>query len=417
MHPIHSIFRVRLAPSVVPTSVLLVSLVTLVATIGGCRKAAPQPPQQTASPREVSLVPVTTKPSERHVEITGTLFGDEDVTISAKVPGRVLRVDADLGDQISPGDAIAAVDPTDYALAVQERQAAFQADLAKLGIDELPTGDFDVSALPVVARAEAEARNAEARLERARRLFDRTPPLLSEQDFADIQTQSQVARTSAAVERLNAMSLVADARVSAAALQIARQRLADSTITVPTEPVLSYQVASRMISVGELVSANQPLFRLVAVDRVKFRGQVPERFAPHIRAGASASLIADAYPEPFVASVSRISPAVDPQTRSFSVEIVADNANRRLMPGSFVRARIVTGVEQDARFVPASAVAQFAGVTRVFSVQDGKVVEHRVTLGPLADGMHEVVSGLEGVNAVIDTPRGLGQGAPVVVAP
>lgn len=396
---------------------MLLSLVTLLATIAGCRKTAPHPPQQNPPPREVSLVPVTTRPAERLLEITGTLFGDEEVTISAKVPGRVLRVDADLGDQVSPGDAIAVVDPTDYTLAVQERQAAFQADLAKLGIDELPTGDFDVSALPVVARAEAEARNAEARLDRARRLFDRTPPLLSEQDFSDIQTQSQVARTSAAVERLNAMSLVADARVSAAALQIARQRLADSTITVPTEPVLSYQVASRMVSVGELVSVNQPLFRLVAVDRVKFRGQVPERFAPLIRAGATATLIADASPEPFVASVSRIAPAVDPLTRSFAVEIVADNANRRLMPGSFVRARIVTGVDQDARFVPASAVSQFAGVTRVFSVQDGMVVEHRVTLGALADGMHEVASGLGDVDAVIDSPRGLGHGATVAVMP
>lgn len=417
MHPISPIFRVGFHPATILRAALVAGGVACTLAIGACNRDPEPTAAPAAAPREVALVPMVTKPTTRSIEVTGTLFGEEDVIIAAKVPGRIASIAADLGDEVPIGATVATIDPTDYALAVDEQRAALEADLAKLGIDQLPTGDFDLSALPVVARAQAEARNAQARLDRARRLFERTPPLLSEQDYADIQTQSEVAETSAAVERLNAMSLLASARVSSAALDIAQQRLADTAITAPREPDLKYQVASRFVSVGELVSANQPLFRLVAVDRIKFRGQVPERFAPRVAVGAEATLVADAYPEPFSATLSRISPAVDPQTRSFAIEILAPNADRRLMPGSFVRARIVTSVDQAARFVPTSAVYQFAGVSRVFTVQDGKVVEHRVTLGPEADGMHEVISGLGPVDHVIDQPRGLGTGVPVVVKP
>lgn len=394
---------------------MIAGIAALALGLSGCTRAPEHPQSPPPAPREVTLVQVVAKPAERIIEITGTLFGEEEVIISAKVPGRVVRIAADLGDQVASAAPVASIDPTDYALAVEEQQAALEASLAKLAIDHLPTGDFDVSTLPLVARAQAEARNAEARLERAKRLFDRTPPLLSEQDYADIQTQAEVASTSAAVERLNAMSLIANARVSAAALSIARQRLADSTLAAPGEPALTYRVAARMVSVGELVSANQPLFRLVAVDRIKFRGQVPERFSSRLRVEAPAVLIADAYPEPFAANVSRISPAVDPQTRAFPIEILATNPDRRLMPGAFARARIVTDIDPDARFVPTSAVAQFAGISRIFSVHDGKVIEHRVTLGPETDGMREILSGLGSVDQIIDRPRGLGAGVPVVV--
>lgn len=416
MHPSRRIFQGR---STSPSPALLAAacISALAGISAGCHRAPQQAAAPAPAPREVTLVPVVSKSVQRSVEITGTLFGQEEVVIAAKVPGRIQSIAADLGDRVPSGGTIARIDPTDYALAVEEQRASLDVALARLGVSQIPGDSFDFSQLPLVARAEAEARNARARLDRARLLFERTPPLLSAQDFADIETQNQVATTSAAVERLNAMSLAASARVSAAALNIAQQRLADTTITAPADQNLTFLVAQRSVSVGELVSENQPLFRLVAVDRVKFRGQVPERFAPVIRIDAPATLIADAYPDPFAATVSRIAPAVDPETRSFSLEIIAPNPDRRLLPGSFVRARIVTGDDANARFVPVSAVSQFAGVTRLFSVRDDKVVEHRVTLGPETQGMREVLAGLDRVERVIDQPRGLGAGVPVIVLP
>lgn len=390
--------------------------IALAATFtAGCRdrgEASTKP--AAAAPRDVVLTPVVTRATDRFVDITGTLFGEEDVTIAAEVAGRITEISADLGDQVAHGTQLARIDTTDYILAVDEQRSALLAALARLGLSELPEGDVDLAKLPLVARAIAQEENAKARLDRARRLYERTPPLISEQDFADIQTQHEVSRTVVAGERLSAQALLADARVRASSLRQAEQRLQDTKVIAPAERPLNYRVAARLISVGEIVAQGQSLFRLVASDRVKFRGLVPERFAKSISGGAPTHLTVDGFPEPFAAKVTRIAPAVDIATRSFAIEIEAANTDGALKPGSFTRARVLSHTDPAARFVPETAAVQFAGVQRLFSVRDGKVVEHRVQLGDAADGMIEVLDLPAAVTAVIDRPaKGIGAGTVV----
>jgi RND family efflux transporter MFP subunit len=411
--------RTQSVLSLCSTSTVLAALALALSMAAGCKRApaaAPASPA-TAEPRTVVLVPVIERPVDRSVEVTGTLYGQEEVTIAAEVGGRVVQIGADLGDVASHGTQLASIDPTNYELAVEEQRAALLTALARIGLDAVPTGDVDLDALPVVARARAQAENARSRLERARKLYERTPPLISEQDFADIQTQFEVATTSVGVERLSAKSLVAEARVRASALRQAERRLAETRILAPAEKPLTYRVAARQISVGEVVTPGQAMFRLVVSDRVKFRGQVPERYVRDVVVGAPAELVASSSPNPFAATIARISPTVDIRTRSFEVEVEAENANGLLKPGSFMLARLRTGSKVDARFIPESAVLQFAGVQRVFSVRQGKVAEHRVRLGKLDAGMREVLDGLDGVTEVVDHPRGLSAGMAAQVAP
>lgn len=390
--------------------------IVVAAILGGAASCDEKPQTRAAGPAEprpVELVPIQTRAADRFIDLTGTLYGQEEVTIAAEVPGRVVDIQVDLGDVAPSGTELAQIERTDYELAVEEQRAGLLAALAKLGLTELPQSDIDLSQVPVVARADASLANAKARLERARKLYERTPPMMSAQDFADIETEYAVSLTSASVERLNARSLIADARVRASATRIAEQRLEDTKILAPRERDLNYKVAARLVSVGEVVAQGQPMFRLVASDRVKFRGAVPERFIPQLNVGARASLHLDGFDEAFTGTVARVSPAVDPATRAFDVEIEADNPGGRLKPGSFVRARILTSTQQDVRFVPDAAVTEFAGTQRVFSVKDAKAVEHRVRLGPSVDGVRELLDPLPGVTELISNPRALAPGAPV----
>ena len=386
--------------------------------VGGCREGnRDQPPAARAEARTVRLTGIQTRPAERFVEITGTVFGEEEVDLSAEVPGRVVAIHAQLGDIVPHGGLLAQIDPTDFQLAVEEQRAALTAALARIGLDSLPEGEIEFSKLPVVARADAQQSNASARLDRARKLYERTPPLISEQDFADIQTQQEVASTSAAVERLTARSLVAEARVRDSSLRTALQRLKDTEVRAPAETGLNYRVAARRASVGEIVTEGRALYRLVASDRVTFRGLVPERFAAAVSANARAQILLDVSPVPFEAAVSRVSPAVDIATRSFEVEIEAENKDGRLKPGSFARAKIFVGTDPQARFVPTTAVYQFAGVSRLYAVRDGKVVEHRVEVGEVSDGMRELLKAPADLVQVIDAPRALREGLAVAVQP
>lgn len=395
----------------------------LLLLVSGCGKppAPPAGPGGAPGPRpvEVRLAPVERHPVARSVQVTGTLYGEEEVTVASKSSGRIIRLDHDLGDVVSPGQPLAQIDPTDLRLALAERQAAVAASLAKLGLESLPEGELDLTTLPAVRRARAEQDNAVARYERARQLFEQAPPLISAQDFADIRTQSEVAMQNSQVELLTARALLAEARTQSAAVKIAEQQLADTLVAVPAppgRPDLRYRIAERRVSFGELVTPGQALFRLVASGRIKFRGEVPERFAGRLEPGQAVSLRIEAFEEPFEGSLTRIAPQIDPATRSFEIEVEADNPDGRLKPGAFARAEVITGTEPDAVFVPDAAVLTFAGIQKVFGVKDGKAVETRIQTGVRVGDRIEIVGGLNLDRVVVGGLTGLTNGTPVHVA-
>ena len=86
-----------------------------------------------------------------------------------------------------------------------------------------------------VERARLQAENARARYERGRVLAERTPPLISVQDFADLKTAWEVAESNLRVERLDAEATLAEARTLQAQVRVAEQRVTDSVHRAPIE--------------------------------------------------------------------------------------------------------------------------------------------------------------------------------------
>lgn len=407
-----------------PISVFIRAALCLCLTAqGGCGEAgAGKPnhqPSDTRKPTLVSLGPVRVGSVWRTVEVTGTLYGEEETTIASKLGGRVASLAVDVGDDAPSGSVLGQIEPRDYELALAEAEATMRSSLARLGLESLPTPGFDVESLPSVRRARAEAANAAAKADRARRLYEQEPPLISEQDYADIRTSNDVAQQSAATERLQVSALIAEARAQSSSAEVARQRLADTVVRVPSSSAemvpLRYQVASRSVSVGEYVAPGQAMFHLVAADRVDFRADVVERFAGQIRTGQEVLVWVESSAEPVTGVVTRISPRIDTQSRTFMVEIRIDNRDWKLRPGAFARGQIRLREERDLTFVPADAAVTFAGVTRVFSVENGRAKGHRVRTGVRQGNDVEIEGGLPVREVVVHGAASLAEGVPVTI--
>lgn len=411
---------------------VLLSTVTAVSFVAvSCAKHAPAAESKTRAPADrptvdVVLAPVTYQDLPESVEVSGTLFAQEDTVVSAKQAGRVVAVVSDVGDAVPSGAKLAQIDQVDFELELRERMAEKSAALAQIGLEELPAGNFDAATLPAVVRAKAEAGNAQAKFERAQRLFQQTPPLIAEQDFADIQTAWDVAKNQVRIEQLSAEAALAEARAKATAVLTAEQRLADTAVNAPLavsspdQPELRYFVAERLVSVGEYVAVGQPMFRLVASDILKYRVNVPERFAPSVRVGQEARvhltdpLLHEGEDRDAVTGrVARVSPVVDVQTRTFSVEVAIDNANGSFKPGTFAEGVIIVGSRSHATLIPTSAVLTFAGVHRVYTVKDSKAVEHLVKLGDVHGDLVEVLDGLPADRVIAGGLAALSEGTPV----
>src|SRR4029453_10692028 len=93
--------------------------------------------------------------------------------------------------------------------------------------------------------------------------------------------------------------------------------------------------------------------------------------------------------------VTRISPAVEVQTRSLALEGRVGNADNRLRPGFFAKGKVMTKKDAAAAFVPAEAVVYFVGISKVFVVMNGQVEERVVRAGSRQGALVEILDGVK----------------------
>jgi RND family efflux transporter MFP subunit len=386
-------------------------------TAAGCSKHEVPPAKPAQEATEITLTPVIRTDWPRTVDVVGTVFGDDEATIASKVGGRVLSVKADLGDRVAGGAVLAEIDPVDYRLEVVRRRAALTEALSKLGLTELPGDNFDVTKVSTVERAHYQAENAKARFERAKKLFEQKPPLISEQDYADLQTAYDVALRDADVAKLDAQSSLAAAESRKSELDLAQQAVNDAVIKAPpVQGDRTYAVAQRSIAVGEYVSVGTAAYRLVLDNVVKFRASLPERVVSDLQVGQKVTLQMIGHNQPAIGIVARISPSIDVATRTFQIEATFDNTDGRLRPGAFLRGIVDVGLDKNLAMVPKEAVVTFAGISKVFSVMDGKAVEYAVNVRGSQGNNVVLTEPIAGVEAIVTTGGGrLAGGAPVKV--
>src|SRR5262249_38684942 len=163
--------------------------------------------------------------------------------------------------------------------------------------------------------------------------------------------------------------------------------LRDTVVTAPKptkaipgcEQDSTYAVSQRSVAEGALVRPGAELFRLVIDQTLKLRVPIPERHSPDVKLGQNVNVVTAAYQTPFTGVVSRINPTIDPTTRTFEVEVRIPNPKRELKPGGFAKASIITQVHSQAMTVPLEAVVTFAGIVKIFVIENGKAKEVQVT--------------------------------------
>ncbi|MGO9602421.1 MAG: efflux RND transporter periplasmic adaptor subunit [Candidatus Binataceae bacterium] len=355
-----------------------VRMATLLSAIGiaalamaGCRstasaKAVSDPADQ---PIVVSVAAAVEQPLERTAEVQGALYPRERTTLAADVDGTVVQINADFGDTVPAGQILLRIDPREYQLRLDSAEAA-------------------------VAQARARFENSRERFNRAQTL--RRQELISQQEFDQ----------ASATMRMDDAD--ADSAVKAAAL--ARKKLDDTVVHAP----FAGSVQKRTASLGEYVTVGTQLYELIATDPIKLRCPMPERFVPLAHPGMPVQLTIDAQPGvSYTGAITRIAPALDDQSRTLLIEAEVPNPKGILKPGYFAHVTMDLGQDR-ALFVPDSAVLRYAGVARVFIVQNGVAHTREVKTGEMMGNLVEITEGLKPGERVITTDVDrLADGVPV----
>ena len=427
------------------TSLLLSLLLVLSVSCGRSDAQNAAPPKGTAgaiTPLPITVARAEARPVQRSVETVGSLVPWHDVLVKTEQPGTIARLYADLGDAVAPGKVLAEYDAREFQLAVEQAEADLLSSRQSLSRARTAVGASEaalrratdtLSALDAeVARTQSQLDWAKSELGRSQELFARQ--LIAARDVDSARNQYNVAAAQLAVA-VNARSQhpdqvrIAEAQLESdrAALRVAeaevtrreatvgimKKRLGDTTVRSP----IAGFVAKRHLNAGEYVKENTAVFSVVALDPLKYTGTVSERFAPDLRVGQRIALSVDAYPgKTFPGQVTRLSPAVEMQTRSLALEGRVANGDGRLRPGFFAKGVILTRTDPTVAFVPAEAVLHFVGTSKVFVVTNGKVEERLVKAGTRQGPLVEIVEGVKaGETVATSNLSQLFNGAPVTL--
>lgn len=170
----------------------------------------------------------------------------------------------------------------------------------------------------------------------------------------------------------------------------------------PVESPLAGVVGRVYVDRGASVTPQTPVALVVNMENMRVRLDVPEKYLPAVSVGQAAEMSVDAWPgQIFIGKIVKVSPVVDIATRTAPVEIWLANADARLKPGMFCRAKLVLEEKKNVPVVPKEAVMGKAPATFVYVVEKGVAKERAIRLGIRDGADYEVLEGIRQGDSVV----------------
>jgi membrane fusion protein, multidrug efflux system len=357
----------------------------LVAASGmGCKQAPPPPPP----PAEVSVVTVVPRTVDDVPEFVGSVEASRSVPVRAQVGGVIVARPYTEGTAVHAGEVLFRIDPRTY-------EADYRSAQARL------------------ADAEARVSNAESNLARLKPLL--ADNAISRQEYDNADAEAKQARAG-----------VEDAK---AAVDRARKDFEDTEVRAE----ISGRVGKANLELGTRVRGTDDILTNIDVLNPVYVTFSPTgqqlldwrrdpRATRLLTPGGAAkvqAVLSDGTTLPVLGHIDFVDPVLNPATGAQQFRAAFANADRFLVPGQFVRIRVLGLVRDSAILVPQRAVLQQLGRQLVFVVGQGDTVQARDVEATGWSGDQWLIA--RGLNAgdrvVVDGIQKIGPGRPVHPVP
>lgn len=312
---------------------------------------------------------------ERTVEVTGRLAYDENrmAMATARIGGRVSKVVADYGAEISAAEVLAWIDSPELGAAQAEYRQAL-----------------------------STTRVREAEYERAQLLLEGQAISHGELLRREAEWETARAELESAIQTLHLLGL------STGDIEALGSKASRPTTVYPVRAPIDGRVTERTASVGQVVAPDTKLFVVAELDSLWLMLQLFEKDLSSVSVGSTVNLECESHPQDrFEGVIDFVADVVDPHSRTISARAVIDNSDGKLKPGMFVYARVAGTGDNEAEpavlAVPVSAIARVDDRESVFVSREEGVFERReIQPGRRWSEWVEVLEGLDpGENIVV----------------
>jgi HlyD family secretion protein len=340
------------------------------------------------------------------VSASGEIKPKKSINISAQVPGRIIKIGVEEGDEVKAGDFLLKLDSTQYEA---------NAEAAK----------------SLISTNKAELIQAQARLQRDKSAYERQKKLYDQELISKDQLEAAKAQYDVSDAQVNAINF--QIRQAESNLKSSMDNLGKTFFTSPIDGIIT----SLKVEEGETAiigTMNNPgtvLMTIADLSVMEVEVEVDETDVVGVKLGQEANVRVDAYPNQiFKGKVTEIgssalqrTTAVSSSTqesKDFKVVVTLENPPQKLKPGLSASADIITAEKKQVLAVPISALvlrdvpqakasseAAPAAKTEeegVFVVENGRAKFQPVTKGITGGMLIEVVSGLKENQEIVSGP-------------
>jgi membrane fusion protein (multidrug efflux system) len=285
----------------------------------------------------------------------GSITPVQGATISAELAGTVAEIAFQSGTPVKKGDVLLKLDAS--AEQAQLRSAQADAELAKADFDRAR----DLAARKVISQAEMDSASA------------------------------KYAQKKAAVDNIQSI-------------------IDKKEIRAPFDGIAGI----REVNPGQMVPVGQKLVSLQALDRVYADFSLPQQQLSEVRPDLPVKVTTDAIGgREFDGKLTAVNSAIDPATRSVTLQATLENPDHALRPGMFARIRVLLPNDKPTLFLPATAVSYAPYGNSVFVIEkktDEKTNKEALTLrqqfirtGETRGDLVAVTEGLKAGDEVVST--------------
>jgi len=350
----------------------------------------------------IELVPVVAKPVSRTLDLPGEFQPFLKVSLHARVPGYVEKVLVDRGSVVKAGQLLVELSAPEMKTQITEAESKVQV----VESDRLQAEAKVSSMESTLASLQAQLSSAQATYDRLK-TASQTPGVVAGNDL-DVALRTveshragvDAQRASILAQRASIEGLRNGKAASEASLRALKEMEAYLRVTAPFDGV----VTTRFVHPGALVGPNPDsvLLEIQQVSKLRLVVSVPEENVGGIVRGGNVSFSVPAYPgRTFSGTVARIPPALDPKTRSMSVELDVINKDQSLAPGMYPTVKWPVRTKEQAMFVPKTSVVTTTQRTFVVREKNGRAEWVNVQKGPTDGDLIQVLGALHAGDIVV----------------
>ena len=303
--------------------------------------------------------------------LSGNIEAHESL-VSFKVPGRIVELPVEEGQQVEQGAQLARLEDADSRQKVRIDEANVRVRESDLALTVAGTREQEVKAAQQsMIDAQADLDQKKLDNDRARQLFGKDEISAQDRDQAATALKRAEAIFKAAQQRYNEAvegSRKEDIEIARANLNQANANLGLSRVNLdyavlhaPSAGVITV----RQAELGEVVAPGSPVVTLADLDHVWLRAYIAETDLGSIHWGQEATVTTDTYPGKhyrghisFISSSAEFTPKsvqtyTERVTLVYRIKIDIDNPNRELKPGMPADAHLDLAAPQPSGTAPA----------------------------------------------------------------